>query len=476
MMKFLRKKENQKRVFTALAIVIIPAFVLWGVFLSKEDNKGSSHLGVIENEKFSLKDYLASYKAIQHRIAFVYGDRAAEMAPLFNIKGEAWDRLLLLHYAKQERIKTGDKEVVQWLVQQPLFSRQGKFDTNFYNLYVNNYMRMNPREFEEEIRQNITLDKVRERVRSNIALSDEVLKGFYDQAYGQRDIAYAVVSWETEKNNVTIADEELQKIYPLVKEKLVEPQKIKIDYLFIPKEKADALAGVFKEKNASLPDLAKKYNLPVQETGFFYENESIPGIGLSKEILDASFSLPAQAESDWIKLDAGSYKIRVKEKTEKRSLSFEETKEDLRKLLVRQRATDLVVKKLNALKLKMNGSSFEKVLAEEGIEVKTFSKFQKGSNVPSVGVSETLESVAADLKEGEISEGFAAGDGGVLLKISKDGPADKQNFEKDKEAFRQTVIDKKFEEAMRTLLEGLRNKLKIDLETMRTIFAEDEQK
>ncbi len=475
MLKFLRRKENQKRIFTVLALVIIPAFVLWGVFLSKEDSKSSSVLGVIKNEKFSLKDYLASYKAVQRRIGFIYGDRAAEMAPLFNIKGEAWDRLLLLHYAKNERIKTGDKEVVQWLIQQPLFSRDGKFDSNFYNLYVNNYLHMNPREFEEEIRQNITLDKVREKVRTNISLTDAELKSFYDRAYGRRDIAYAVVSWESEKNNVTIPDEELQKIYPLVKERLVEPQKVKISYLFVPKEKTAALDAVFKEKDAALEALSKKYDLPVQETDFFYENESIPGIGLSKEILAASFSLPAGEESGWIALEGGSYKIRVKEKTEKRSLSFEETKEDLKKLLTRQRATDLVIKKLNALKLKMDGASFEKVLAGAGIEVKTFEKFQKGANVPLIGVSEALDNITADLKEGETSEGFAVAEGGALAKISKDAPADKQAFEKEKETFRQTVMDKKFGESMKVLMEDLRNKLKIDLETMRTIFAEEEK-
>jgi hypothetical protein len=181
MIKFLRNKTVQKRIFLGLALLIIPAFTLWGVTLNKEEGSVPSTLGYIENRRVTLKDYLASYRAAQHEILFRYGDRAHEIAPLVNLKGEAWDRLLLVHHARKENIRVSDKEVVQWLTEQPIFSNKGKFDPNFYTLYVTNYLRTSKRDFEEEIRQLLAIGKIGDRIRARIKLSDEELKKLYTE-------------------------------------------------------------------------------------------------------------------------------------------------------------------------------------------------------------------------------------------------------------------------------------------------------
>ncbi|MGH7197410.1 MAG: SurA N-terminal domain-containing protein [Candidatus Omnitrophota bacterium] len=179
MIKFLRNKTVQKRIFLGLAILIIPAFTVWGVVLNKEEGRVPSTLGFIENQRVTLKDYLASYRAAQHEILFRYGDRAHEIAPLVNLKGEAWDRLLLVHHARREKVSVGDKEVVQWLTRQPIFQNKGKFDPNFYTLYVTNYLRISKRDFEEEIRQLLAIAKIGDKLREGIRISDEELKTLY---------------------------------------------------------------------------------------------------------------------------------------------------------------------------------------------------------------------------------------------------------------------------------------------------------
>ena len=155
-----------------MALAIIPSFMLWGVMLTAKDSQSASTLGVIGRQKISLQDYLASYKAVQHEITLRYGESAKELVKRLNIKGEAWDRLLLLHYARQQKIKVNDKEVVAWLVNQPIFSRKGDFDANFYKLYVSRYLRMSTREFEEEIRQLLAIDKIRDHLTAQIRLKD----------------------------------------------------------------------------------------------------------------------------------------------------------------------------------------------------------------------------------------------------------------------------------------------------------------
>ena len=384
MIKFLRNKSTQKKIYFFLAIVIIPPFVLWGVMFSKDDKKKvPSSLGYIENQKVSLKDYLASYKAVQHELSFKYGERLKEIAPLINMKGEAWDRLLLLHYAKQQKIKANDQEIVQWIMSQQALSNKGRFDERFYKMYVTEYLRISMRDFEEEVRQLLTINKVIEKVRGQINFTDAELKTLYRQENGQRDLAYGVVTWESLKDKVQATDEELQKVYPMVQNQLKDP-------------------------------------------------------------------------------------------TTGKMLTFDEVKEELRRLVIKQKSVELAIKKLDGVRPKMSGSSFEKALTDEGVEAKTFEKFRKGSALPEVGTSERVEAVVGDLKEGEISQGFPVPSGAAIIKVVKDWPGDDTGFEEGKVAFKEKMINKRYSVEMRKFIEDLRSKLKIDLETMRKLFAEDE--
>lgn len=475
MLKFLRNKRNQKKIYIVLAIAVIPPFLMWGVSTSQKDAKVPSTLGVIDNRNVSLREYLNSYKAVQHEMTLMYGQKAKESASMINYKGEAWDRLLLLYHAKQEKINTTDTEVVQWLMNQTIFQSHGQFDDNLYKLYVNNYLRSNARDFEEEVRDLLTIQKVVDKLKSNIALTDAELKSLYDQENSQRDIAYGVLSWESEKNNVQVTDEDIRNIYPLVKDKLTDPERVKISYLLVPKQNVESLKALFDEKGATLEALSKKYSLPIKETGYFSKNEAVPEIGLSKDILFASFSLPLNQESDWFSLDGGSYKIKVTDKKAERPLSLDEAKEELKKIMLKQKAIQSAITKLDEAKKKMQGNGFEQTLKDLGIEIKHLEKYKKGDTIPEIGKSETAEKIITGLKQGELSQAFPAPNGASIVKVVKNSAGDDQKFEAEKEEFKKKILQEKASEGMRDLMGKLRNKLKIDLETMKKLFASEEK-
>jgi len=382
MLKFLRNKHHQKKIYIILAIAIIPPFLMWGVSTSQKDSKVPSTVGVIENKKVSLREYLNSYKAVQHEMAFMYGDKLKEAASTINYKGEAWDRILLLYHAKKEKIKANDSEVVEWISRQPIFQNHGQFDTNIYNLYVNRYLRSNARDFEEEIRDILTIEKIASSIKSNITIKDNELKTLYHRENGEADILYGVVPWESEKNNVKVSDDEIKSIYPIVKDRLAD-------------------------------------------------------------------------------------------KKSSRTLSFDEAKEELERIMLRQKAIEAAVSKLNDTKNKINGNDLEKILKDFSVEAKRFEKFKKGTYLPGVGPSEVVNKITAKLKEGEISQAFSTPNGAGILKIIKDWSVDDKKFESEKEDFRKEMTSQKASEEMRTLLNKLRNQLKINLETMRQIFAEE---
>src|SRR5262245_59721234 len=110
-----------------VAIAIVLSFVVTGVVMLDDDPRANEPLGTIGSHKISVRDYLDSYRAVQHQMQFMFGERWTEMRRFVNLKGEAWDRILLYQEAKRRGLKTADKEVIDWVSKQPAFQRQEKY-------------------------------------------------------------------------------------------------------------------------------------------------------------------------------------------------------------------------------------------------------------------------------------------------------------------------------------------------------------
>jgi hypothetical protein len=178
MMKFLRNKTVQKRLYIVLAVAILPPFLFWGVSVSGKGGSFSSALGLIGRQKITVKDYLQSVQAVERQVEMMFGSKAGRAVPRAHLYGQAWDRILLLHYAKTKKIRASDQEVVAWISNQPLFQKQGVFDTQFYRLYVEHF-RISTRTFEEEIRDTLTIHKIQESLGSAEA-TENLLKSLRD--------------------------------------------------------------------------------------------------------------------------------------------------------------------------------------------------------------------------------------------------------------------------------------------------------
>ena len=197
MLKALRHKGTQKNIYILLAVLIVVSFVVTGIQLGADDHKLSGGaLAVIGKHSITVQEYLDSYRAVQRQASFVFGDKLNEVKDRLNFKGEAWDRLLLLDYARRQHIRATDAEVVQWLASQKAFQSKGRFDEKLYSLYVERGMRSTPRAFEEEIRQMLTIGKVQDSFKGAGTIPDDKLKDIYQKETTERDLLFAVVKTE----------------------------------------------------------------------------------------------------------------------------------------------------------------------------------------------------------------------------------------------------------------------------------------
>lgn len=474
MLKVLRHRGVQRKIFIGLAIAIIPSFVLVGV-MTNEDSGSFQPLGTIGKHKISVQNYLDSYRAVQHQMQFMFGERWGEMRRYVNLKGEAWDRLLLYHEARRRGIKTADKEVVQWIASQPAFQRQGKYYPELYRMAVREGLRMEPRDFEEEMRQTLTVQKLSDIVIGGAKTDEAELKALYQKERAIRDIEYMVLALDTANPELKVEDQEVQQVYDMFKDRLTAPARVKLKYITIPDAENEAKKDILEDQSSGLEALAQKAGITVQSTAFFTRNDAVPDIGLSREILTAAFTLPSGGESPWIHHGNASFKIKVDGKEEERPLTFDEAREEIRSKVITQKATEIALKRMAELKPAADKDGLAAAAQSAGLTVQSQDGFSAEAYVPGIGQGSVIARQLAALKENEISAPLAVPGGVALVRVKKDHSPDDAAFEKDREEFGKEIGARKAQDAMKALLEKLRADLSLNLERMKEIFPEDEQ-
>lgn len=166
MLKQLRQKRVMKRVLWILALIIIPAFVLWGAGGLRESR---NYAGMLFGKRVKFDEYRAGFDAVKNRALLTYGSKFYELQDKLNLEEAAWEHLIMLKEAKRKKIKVSNDEVITRIASFPFFQdKSGSFDHRAYALILNGTFRTEPREFEEEMRQFIMIEKLVQGVFSDL--------------------------------------------------------------------------------------------------------------------------------------------------------------------------------------------------------------------------------------------------------------------------------------------------------------------
>jgi len=160
-----------KRILWGLALVIIPAFVLWGAVGLLERGR---YAGSIFGKKISYEDYGKSYTAVRNLAVLMYGSKYNEMREGLNLEQAAWDRLIVLTEARKKKIKIQDAEVIGRIASLGVFqAKEGYFDQRNYTMILGNILRTTPRDFEEQVRESLMIERLITQVFATAALPTE---------------------------------------------------------------------------------------------------------------------------------------------------------------------------------------------------------------------------------------------------------------------------------------------------------------
>lgn len=440
MLKFLRKKENLKKIMWGLAILIIPAFVLWGSGSAVRSRNQPKYAGRIFGKKISFRQYEASLLAYRNQYLLMFGKDFTRIARFLNLEEQAWERLILLYQAKKEKIEVTDEEVINFIRKMPLFQKEGVFDQEKYRTLLDYVFRTSARDFEEQIREALRIDKLKNKVMEKVTLTEEEIKNAYKNEKEKARALYIFFDPEKFKDLVHTSYEEIQDYYQTHKTEFKKPEQVNVEYIALYFDRARSEVEVTEEeiqsyyqkhprqfstkdkkgkesvrpleevKNQieerliqekvrkfledkiwrisddigeepnSFKEVAEKYQLELKETGFFGPEQVIPEIGLSYEFSIAAFSLKPGEISNIIETPKGYFIIKVKEKKEAYIAELEEVKEEIEKAVIRQKAWQLAKDKSEE-----SLSKIKRLAKEEKLN------FSKAAERLSLAVRETEE-------------------------------------------------------------------------------------
>lgn len=464
MLKRLRSKKTAKRIWIILAILIIPAFCFWGFGSALRSKKESTFVGKVSGKLVSVQDYLKNYRAVRNQYLIQLGeDQFAKLEKYLNLEAQTWDRIVLLAQARQKRIRVSDEEVINSIKGYPFFQSNGKFDPKLYREIITYLFRLSPREFEEEIRDNLKIAKLFQKVTEGITMKEEEIRKAYNKEHEQISASYILTSPENFLNEVSIEEIELLDYYNRNQEQFKKPLSYNLEYIKAETKDKQSINKIAELLNQgfSLQDAAKDTGFAAEETGFFTIDEPIPRIGWSTEILrilpklkpqGKAWPHPIQTEANFVHF------VKLKEEKPPHVPPFNEIKEEVSQNLRREKASQIAREKLEACRSEADASGFAQAAEKFSLQPGETKLFKRRSYVEGLGDSDIFFEAVQNLEENRLSQIINTPSGFCVVKLKERILPAEEKFEQEKQDFAKKLLSEKKQEYFERLLIELKNR------------------
>lgn len=486
MLKILRKKGLAKKIIWAVAIVIIISFGFLGTAYLLTGTGGANYAGKIFRKKISFEDYDTIYQHVRIFSLIRYGDNFSNVQQFLNLDAETWDRLILLYEADKRKIKINDEEVVQSIEEYPFFQRDGQFDTLLYNDVLRYIFRIQPRSFEESIRDNLKIQKLFEEETSNVKLPDEKTYEEYKKLNEKVQISYALISSDTFKPEVSLNQEQVKEYYKEHRTEFIMPASVNVQYitLDLPKESVDPEAekteaiedpkdsirekaqAIYQELliSSDMNTAASSNDLELKTSGFFSMEK--PTTFMPYQLLNKIFQLQVGEISPPHETVDKIFIVKLIKRKESYVPEFEEAKDKVFEALLDFKAKKIAKDKAQefykTLLEKYNDSltkDFPKIAKDLGLEIFQTPSFNRGQYLPQIGIAKEFQEAAFALNDSnKISKAVETPIGFCILHLDSYVPIDEKTFEKEKDEFTNKLATEEKNKVFNEFLTSLRLK------------------
>ena len=347
---------------------------------------------------------------------------------------------------------------------------------------------LTPAMFEENVRKEILIDKLRAMITNTASVSDtairkeftkenmkvkfdyavlkqddikkglrptnEELKAYYDshlKSYAnsvpeKRKVKYVLVDTGKIQSGVQVTRDDLQVYYNAHRDQYRVAEQVKVSHILIKtplagadgkvdekgvaaaQQRAEDLLKQFKA-GAKFEDLAEKNS---EDPGSAKEGGSLGWIGKGRTVPEfekAAFSLPKGQISDLVKSSYGFHIIRVDDKQDAHMKTLEEVKGEIEPIVKQQKAQEAAQKQAEDLLQQAKTQGLDAVSAAKGMSVVTSDFFARKDVVPGLGPAPQFMDAVFTASEKSAPEMASTSQGFVVFQLLAVKPPSTPTFE-----------------------------------------------
>ncbi len=344
--KFHRLIRN-RLLWLAFLIIVVFSFVIWGTQMPDAESGGPTAAGRLDGEDIGFDQYQRARFNTYLSIVLMTG-RSIDITPEIDeeLHKLAWQRIVTLREAGSLGITCGNDEVVNTIRSLEFLQSEGRFNQQAYDQFAQNFLtqlRASKRDFEEHIRQEIIIQKLRAIVDRTQLVSPLEVDRTYQTLTDNFTVEYVEITADSLSGDVSVTDEDILAYYNNDPSQFTLPEMVKVKAAAFP------VADFVDAAEVTSEEVEEYYDLNLDD-----------------------FALPAPEPA------GGENEISLAP-TEYRPL--DDVREEITGLLKAEKAVELAGEKASAFvqelsfQRKLGQSAFDQVAAEQGIQLVMTSPF-----------------------------------------------------------------------------------------------------
>ena len=223
---------------------------------------------------------------------------------------------------------------------------------------------------------------------------------------------------------------------------------------------AKSLEGTLKTA-ADIDRIAAERNMQVTETGMVLLAEPIQGIGSQPELSGRLFGMKEGDVTPAMRVATGWVFATVTGRQDAYIPKLDEVKTRVTDDLKQQKATEMAKQRAAAIATELKtAKDFAAAAKRAGLEIKPTELITRGSAIPDLGISESIDDVAFALPQGGVSDAITTPTGTAIIRVAEKVNVTDAEVESGRDQLREELVnarrDKFFAAYMQKAKQGLK--------------------
>lgn len=228
------------------------------------------------------------------------------------------------------------------------------------------------------------------------------------------------------------------------------------------------------KKPADIERVGKTRGFTVSESGFFQRDEPITGIGFAPEVGAWAFQLGEEEVSPPVRTSQGFVIIAVTGRQDSYVPKLDEVADKVREDVTVRKALEAATLRAAAVaqEASRNGD-LARAAKAAGLTVQTSELVARGTALPEVGISATVDQAAFALPAGGVSQAITTETAAVVVKVIEKKDVTQAEIEAGREALRQELIAERRNRFFSAYMTKAKQRMKIEInrEALQQIIA-----